>query len=73
MNINDSTDVRKSYTYFKEMTSTLIDSHYALRINSSYVKDSAVYISLHARHQKSLIIMVVLILTFYSIFSKISG
>ncbi|MET4142523.1 S41 family peptidase [Pedobacter sp. UYP1] len=54
MNINDSTDVRKSYTYFKEMTSTLIDSHYALRINSPYVQDSAAYISpSDARHQKS--------------------
>jgi len=53
MNINDSTDVRKSYTYFKEMTSQLVDSHYALQINSKYVKDSATYISpSDIRHSK---------------------
>ncbi|MBB6500543.1 S41 family peptidase [Pedobacter cryoconitis] len=53
MNINDSTDVRKSYTYFKEMTSQLVDSHYALQINSKYVKDSATYISPSGiRHSK---------------------
>ncbi|MBB6500990.1 S41 family peptidase [Pedobacter cryoconitis] len=53
MNINDSTDVRKSYTYFKEMTSKLVDSHYALQITSKYVKDSAKYISPSTlRHSK---------------------
>lgn len=52
MNINDSTDVRKSYTYFKEMTSQLVDSHYILKIEHDYVKDSAAIIPADLRHSK---------------------
>lgn len=40
LDINDSTDVRKSYTYFKEMTKDLTDSHYTLSFTSEWLKDS---------------------------------
>lgn len=41
MNLYDSNDVRKSYTYFKEMTAGLSDSHYSLSFRSPYLADSA--------------------------------
>lgn len=53
LNLNDSTDVRKSYTYFKEMTSKLVDSHYALQFRSDYVRDSALISPANSRHLKN--------------------
>ncbi|PVH24595.1 S41 family peptidase [Sphingobacterium corticibacter] len=41
MNINDTADVRRSYTYFKTMTNGLVDSHYALQFRSEILSDSA--------------------------------
>lgn len=41
LNAEDSTDIRTAYTYFKEMTSGLVDGHYALGFKSPYLWDSA--------------------------------
>lgn len=52
LNVNDSADVRKSYTYFKEMTAKLVDSHYTLVFNSPYLRDSAYINPSGDRHEK---------------------
>ncbi|NSL88949.1 S41 family peptidase [Chitinophaga solisilvae] len=41
LNANDSVDVQKAYTYFKQMTSGLVDSHYDLSFNDTWLADSA--------------------------------
>lgn len=41
LNLADSNDVRKSYTYFKEMTAGLADSHYDLSFRDYWLQDSA--------------------------------
>lgn len=41
MNINDTADIRRSYTYFRTMTNGLVDSHYRLRFRSTILQDSA--------------------------------
>ncbi|NML36650.1 hypothetical protein HHL17_05515 [Chitinophaga sp. G-6-1-13] len=40
LNVNDSNDVRKAYTYFKQMTSGLVDSHYNLSFADTWLADS---------------------------------
>ncbi len=40
LNLTDSNDVRKSYSYFKEMTAGLVDGHYALGFTDPSLKDS---------------------------------
>lgn len=40
LNLNDSTDVRKGYTYFKEISAGLVDPHYDLTFNDSWLRDS---------------------------------
>lgn len=40
LNVNDSNDVRKAYTYFKQMTSGLVDSHYNISFADRWLKDS---------------------------------
>ncbi|KIO78994.1 hypothetical protein TH53_00470 [Pedobacter lusitanus] len=52
LNANDSTDIRKAYTYFKEMTSNLVDSHYTLKFNNDYLQDSAWIQPARSRHEK---------------------
>jgi len=51
LNLADSTDVRKGYTYFKEMTSGLIDSHYDLSFNDPWLADSS---SINPAYQRKL-------------------
>ncbi|WP_212001619.1 S41 family peptidase [Chitinophaga sp. HK235] len=41
LNVNDSNDVRKAYTYFKQMTAGLVDSHYTLTFADTWLADSA--------------------------------
>lgn len=41
LNLRDSTDVRKGYTYFKEMTAGLVDSHYDLAFKDPALQDSS--------------------------------
>ncbi|TWF45154.1 tricorn protease-like protein [Chitinophaga polysaccharea] len=40
LNLNDSNDVRKGYTYFKQMTAGLVDSHYNITFNDTWLVDS---------------------------------
>ena len=40
LNLSDSNDVRKSYTYFKQMTAGLVDSHYDLSFTDTWLADS---------------------------------
>lgn len=40
LNVNDSNDVRKAYTYFKQMTSGLVDSHYDISFADTWLADS---------------------------------
>lgn len=40
LNINDSNDVRKAYTYFKQMTAGLKDSHYSIFFADTRLADS---------------------------------
>ncbi|WP_159456004.1 S41 family peptidase [Chitinophaga eiseniae] len=40
LNINDSNDVRKAYTYFKQMTAGLVDSHYDISFADTWLADS---------------------------------
>ncbi|QJB34940.1 hypothetical protein HF324_27855 [Chitinophaga oryzae] len=40
LNINDSNDVRKAYTYFKQMTAGLVDSHYNIDFADTWLADS---------------------------------
>lgn len=51
LNLADSIDVRTGYTYFKEMTSGLIDSHYDLSFNDSWLADSS---SINPAYQRKL-------------------
>lgn len=51
LNLSDSTDVRKGYTYFKEMSAGLVDSHYDLTFNDSWLKDS---FSINPAYQRKL-------------------
>ncbi|PSL49770.1 peptidase S41-like protein [Chitinophaga niastensis] len=40
LNLYDSNDVRKGYTYFKQLSAGLVDSHYDLSFKDSWLKDS---------------------------------
>jgi len=40
LNLYDSNDVKKGYTYFKQMTAGLVDSHYDLSFNDPWLVDS---------------------------------
>lgn len=51
LNLYDSVDVRKGYTYFKQMTAGLVDSHYDLTFNDSWLADSA---SINPAYQRKL-------------------
>ncbi|MEH6305416.1 S41 family peptidase [Olivibacter sp. CPCC 100613] len=51
LNLTDSNDVRKGYTYFKEMTAGLIDSHYDLSFNDPWLADS---MSINPAYQRKL-------------------
>ncbi|MFD2598848.1 S41 family peptidase [Sphingobacterium corticis] len=52
MNLNDTADIRKSYTYFKEMTQGLSDGHYTLQFNSALLADSGAIQPSAARNSK---------------------
>lgn len=51
LNLSDSSDVRKGYTYFKEMSAGLVDSHYDLTFNDSWLQDS---FSINPAYQRKL-------------------
>nr|WP_068889190.1 S41 family peptidase [Pedobacter panaciterrae] len=51
LNLYDSTDVRKGYSYFKEMTKGLTDSHYDLSFNDDWLQDSS---SINPAYQRKL-------------------
>lgn len=51
LNLNDSNDVRKGYTYFKQMTAGLVDSHYDLSFNDNWLADS---FSINPAYQRKL-------------------
>ncbi|HEY9258651.1 S41 family peptidase [Chitinophaga sp.] len=51
LNLYDSNDVRKGYTYFKQMTAGLVDSHYDLTFKDPWLADSA---SINPAYQRKL-------------------
>jgi len=52
LKMEDSTDVKLSFKYFKEMTAGLVDGHYSIQFNSPYLRDSLIDPG-YARHMKS--------------------
>ncbi len=52
LNINRDADIRKAYTYYREMTANLVDSHYALIPSNNALLDSATINPAYKRIQK---------------------
>ena len=43
LDIQNSNDLRKSVSYFREMTGSLLDNHYYISFQNSYMADSSIY------------------------------
>lgn len=52
LNINKDEDIRKAYTYYREMTANLVDSHYTLIPSNNALLDSATINPAYKRIQK---------------------